>query len=105
MRASVVFGLLLCTIGQAASATDCTSWRKIGPEAKRERVAGMISQHLSSHVTKRYTSESRGAMRNCLREFSEQIADEFEAKCQERPGANADVLDDIFDRYLLSCVQ
>lgn len=105
MRASIVIGVLLCTIGHAASATDCTSWRKIGPETKRDRVAGMISQHLSSHVSKRYTSENRGAIQNCLRKFSEQIVDDFEAKCQERPGASADVLDDIFDRYLLSCVQ
>jgi len=105
MRKRILVGVLLCAVARTAGATDCTSWRKIGPEVKIERVEGMISHHINSNVSKRYTSEHLGAMKACLRTFVGQIVDDFDGTCSERPGANAEVLDDVFDRYLLSCVQ
>ena len=105
MRKILATGLLLLASAEVANATNCVSWRKISAEGKRERVAGMISSHMSSHVTRRYTSENRVAMQGCLRQFADQIGEEFDAFCAERPGGSAEMLDDIFDRYLLSCVQ
>ncbi len=105
MRKKILIGVLLCVVARTAGATDCTSWRKIGPEVKIERVEGMISRHMSSNVSKRYTSEHIGAMKACLRTFVDQIVDDIDGTCSYRPGANAEVVDDVFDRYLLSCVQ
>ena len=105
MRKRVLLGLLLCASAEAAHATDCVSWRKIQPDARRERVDGMITGHVNSNVSKRYTSENRVAIQGCLRSFAGQIAEEFDAACDERPGGSAEYLDDIFDRYLLSCIR
>jgi hypothetical protein len=105
MRTPLVIVLILLAGSQTASATDCRSWRKIGPEAQQDRITGMISAHVNSNVSKRYTSEDRVAIQRCLREFSSEIGEEFDAACSERPGANAEVLDDIFDRFLLSCIR
>ena len=104
MRATILIGLLVFAWSPSAMATDCTRWRSLDAEAKRSEVAGMISGHLSSNVSKRYTSENRVAIQRCLREFAPQIVEEIDQACSERPGANAEFVDDLFDRYLLSCV-
>lgn len=97
--------LVLALAALPADANNCVSWRKLAPEARSERVEATISSHVKSHVSRRYTSENRAAIQSCLRKFAEQIADKFTAACDERPGGSAEYLDDIFDRYLLSCIQ
>jgi len=104
MRATILIGLLVFAWSPSAMATDCTRWRSLDAEAKRSEVAGMISGHLSSNVSKRYTSENRVAIQRCLREFAPQIVEQIDQSCSERPGANTEFVDDLFDRYLLSCV-
>lgn len=105
MRKCLVIGLLIVATSGTANATDCVSWRKIPDEARQARVDGMITSHVNSNVSKRYTSENRVAILGCLRQFAAQISDEFDAACDERPGGSAEYLDDIFDRYLLSCIR
>jgi hypothetical protein len=105
MRKRILIGALLFVAARTAGATDCTSWRKIDDDVKRERIEAIISHHMNSNVSKRYTSEHRVAMQSCLQGFVGQIVAEFDATCSDRPGANAEVLDDVFDRFLLSCVQ
>jgi hypothetical protein len=106
MRKRLLIGALICLSAATAGATtDCVSWRKIGDDVKRERIQGMIAQHMNSNVSKRYTSEHRVSMQSCLRGFVDQIVEDFDATCSDRRGGSADLLDDVFDRYLLSCVQ
>jgi hypothetical protein len=64
----------------------------------------MISGHLSSNVSKRYTNENRVAIQRCLRGFVGQIVEETDATCEERPDAGQEIVDDLFDRFLLSCI-
>ena len=104
MRAAILIGLLVFAWSPSAMATDCTRWRSLGPEAKRSEIEGMISGHLNSNVTKKYTSENRVAIQRCLRGFVGQIVEEVDQACSERPRANAEYVDDLFDRYLLSCI-
>jgi hypothetical protein len=106
MRATAtVGGLLLFAWASTAMATDCVRWRKLDADAKQSEVSGMIEDHLNSNTSKSYTSEHRVAFQRCLRGFLGQIVEELDEACTQRPGANAEYVDDVFDRYLLSCVQ
>jgi hypothetical protein len=104
MRAAILTGVLVLVAASTATAGDCRSWRRLDPEARRAEVGGMITGHLNSNVSKRYTSENRVVIQRCLRGFLGQIVEDIDAACEERPDANAEFVDDIFDRYLLSCV-
>ena len=104
MRAMILIGLLVFAWSPAASATDCPRWRGLGPEAKRSTVEGMISGHLSSHATKKFTSENLVVIRRCLKGFVGQIVEQIDPACTDRPRADAEFVDDIFDRYFLSCI-
>lgn len=100
-----LIGLVLLSSSDASATSDCASWARKGPDAKSAEIAGTIESHLGSHMSRRYTSEDRVAIQRCLREFSSQISEQYDQVCGERPGASATVLDDVFDRYLLSCVR
>jgi hypothetical protein len=100
----LVFGALVLARAPAAQAGDCREWSRLSPDARSAEVGGMITGHMNSNTTKRYTSENRVAIQRCLRGFVAQIVEEIDAACEERPNANAEFVDDIFDRYLLSCI-
>lgn len=104
MREAVLVGLLALVWSPSALAGDCRSWNRLDPAAKRSDVEGMINGHLESNTSKKYTSEDKVAIRRCLREFAPQILEQIDQACADRPGANAEYVDDIFDRYLLSCI-
>jgi len=104
MRAEILIGLLVFAWASSAMAVDCPAWRRLTPEARSSEVGGMISGQLNSHASKKYTSESRVAIQRCLKQFVPQIVEEVDQACTDRPGANAEYVDDIFDRYFLSCI-
>jgi hypothetical protein len=105
MRGTVVFGVLILAWSSTAMATDCTRWRKLGLDARRSEVEGMVASHLDSNASKKFTSENRVAMQRCLRGFVGQIVEELDEACAQRPDAKGEFVDEAFDRYLLSCVQ
>jgi hypothetical protein len=104
MRRTLLIALLLLVGSSTAWAADCTRWRGLSPEAKRAEIEGMITGHLNSNTSKRYTSENRAAIQRCLRAFVGQIVEEVDQACADRPRADAEYVDDLFDRYLLSCI-
>ena len=105
MRAAS-WSLLLVFAGSlsAAAASDCPAWRRFDLAAKNAEVAGMISGQLDSNASKKFTSESKVVIQRCLRNFAPQIVEEIDQACTDRPGASAEFVDDIFDRYFLSCI-
>jgi hypothetical protein len=98
----VILGVLWSGV---AVASDCSSWLRLSDDAKYAKIDRMIEGHLNSNVGKRYTSENAVAMRRCLNGYVEDLRAEFDGACD--PGANSGmgVIDEIFDRYFLSCVQ
>ena len=104
MRAAILIGLLAFVWSSTAMAADCPRWRRLDAEAKRSEIEGMIAGHLSSNASKKYTSENKVVMRRCLNAFVPQIVEEIDQACTDRPGASAEYVDDLFDRYLLSCI-
>ena len=104
MRAAILIGLLMFAWSSTATAIDCPSWRRLDAEGKRSEVGGMITGHLSSNASKKYTSENKTVIRRCLNNFAPQIVEEVDQACTDRPGASAEYVDDLFDRYLLSCI-
>lgn len=104
MREAILVGLLLLAGASPALAGDCRRWNQLDPAAKQSDVEGMINGHLESNTSKKYTSEDKVTIRRCLREFAPQIREQIDQACADRPGASAEYVDDIFDRYLLSCI-
>jgi hypothetical protein len=99
---AVVFGLLFAG---GANASDCSSWMRLADDAKYAKIDRMIEGHLNSNVGKRYTSENTVAMRRCLNGYVEELRAEFDGACGSGGQSPLGVIDEIFDRYFLSCVQ
>jgi len=104
MRATISILLLLVAGALPAAASDCPAWLRLDAGARRDEVDGMISGHLSSNTSKKYTSENKVAIRRCLNAFVPRIVEEIDQACADRPRGNAEYVDDLFDRYLLSCI-
>jgi hypothetical protein len=97
-------GVLVSAWASTALAIDCPGWRRLTPDARSSEIGGMISGHLNSNTSKKYTSENKAAIRRCLNGFTAQIVEEVDQACTDRPGASAEYVDDLFDRYFLSCI-
>ena len=104
MRVWVITGLLALALPVAAGARmRCPDWQALGPDEKVASVEAMIEGHLSSNKSKRFTSENLIAMRRCLEANVQRIVDDIDNECSS--GArSSDPVDDVFDSYLLSCV-
>jgi hypothetical protein len=89
----------------AASAIECPEWKRLAPEQKSAQIEKTIEAHLTSNVGRKFTSENTVNMRRCLYEFVEDIADQFDGECAQGRSAAKNALDQIFDKYFLSCVQ
>jgi hypothetical protein len=89
----------------AAWAMECSDWGRLDDDQKTAAIERMIEGHLSSNVGRKFTSENTTAMRRCLEEFVPRIRDDFDDACSKGKRTGKSDLDDIFDRYLLSCVQ
>ena len=104
MRVWVITGLLALALPVAAGARmRCPDWQALGPDQKVASVEAMIESHLSSNKSKRYTSANRVAMRRCLEANVGRIIDDIDEECS-RGNRSSDPVDDVFDIYLLSCV-
>jgi hypothetical protein len=101
--------LVVCLAAVAWStsvwATECSDWLRFSDDEKLAAIERMIDGHLSSNVGRKFTSENTVAMRRCLEHFVPQIRDDFDDACSKGKRTGKNDLDDIFDRYLLSCVQ
>ena len=91
----------------AASAKDiqCPEWKRLNEAQRSASLDAMIQSHIFSDKGKRYTSENKMAMKRCLEGFQSQLLDEFDDTCADSRTAGKDAIDDVFDKYLLSCVQ
>lgn len=105
MGRAIAIGIALLGWSTAASAIDCPQWQRLTLDQKTAQVNRMIDRHLNSNVGKRYTSENAVRMRRCMTEFAEDIREEFDGACASGLTAGKKALDDLFDRYFLSCVQ
>jgi len=104
MRAAILVGLLVLAWSPVALAGDCQYWNRLAPADRISDVEGMINGHLESNTSRKYTSENKVMIRGCLRRFIPQIVEQIDQACADRPGASDDYVDDIFDKYLLSCI-
>ena len=104
MRFWLMTGLLALALPIAAGARlRCPDWQALGPDQKVASVEAMIEGHLSSNKSKRFTSENLVAMRRCLEANVGRIIDDIDDQCGSGR-RSSDPVDDVFDSYLLSCV-
>ena len=105
MRELMLAFALVMAMTTTAGAIECKDWDRLPPEQKGPTVERLIDQRLNSNVAKRYTSANRVAIRKCAMRRVQDIQDEFDGTCAEGIEASMNALDEIFDRYFLSCVQ
>ncbi len=105
MRGIIATLLLVIAWPAAAVAGNCREWRRMDEAQKVAELDGMIEGHLNSNVGRKYTSENRVAMRRCLQGFAGEIREQIDGACAEGLRVEMNALDQIFDRYFLSCVQ
>ena len=84
---------------------ECSGWKRLDDNQKLAAIQQMMDGHLNSNIGRKYTSENTVAMRRCLERFVDQIRDDFDDACSKGMSTGKSALDDIFDRYFLSCVQ
>jgi hypothetical protein len=105
MHRLIVSVIAACLIPVAAGALECPDWRRLDAAEKSAQLDGMVDGHLGSNVGKKFTSENPVFMRRCLEDFKQDLIDQFDGACQDERGTPKDAIDQIFDRYFLSCVQ
>lgn len=105
MHRLIAIGLGAFFFPLSAAAAECSDWRRMDEPAKSAELDRMIEGHLSSNVGKKFTSENSVLMRRCLQNFKQDLIDQFDGVCSDERGTPKDALDQIFDRYFLSCVQ
>ena len=104
MRIWLLTGLLVLALPLAVGARmRCPDWQNLGPDQKVASVKAMIDGHLSSNNSQRYTSANSVAMRRCLEANVTLIIDDIDDQCSSGQ-RSSDPVDDVFDGYLLSCV-
>ena len=104
MRFWMIAGLLALALPVVAGARmRCPDWQALDPEQKVASVEAMIESHLTSGKSKRFTNENRVAMRRCLEANVRRIVDDIDNECSSGT-RSSDPVDDVFDSYLLSCV-
>ncbi len=104
MRIALIL-LLLSIAAPAWSGSECADWTRLGEAQKAAKIQSKIEGHLNSNVGKKFTSENTVAMRLCLQRSAAEIQAQFDGACTAGNAAPMDALDQIFDRYFLSCVQ
>ena len=105
MWRTLVIAAAMAGIAAPAGAMDCAGWRRLSHDQKSAKITSMIDGHLNSNVGKRYTSENTVRMRRCMVEFAEDIQEEFDGACSQGKSTEKNALDQLFDRYFLTCVQ
>jgi len=104
MRMIVAIVALALASPAAADKVSCGGWKRLGSEQKVDHIYGVIETHLNSNRSKSFTSEHNSRMRRCLQDFTPRIVLDYDDACSEGR-ITREGLDDIFDGYLLSCVQ
>ena len=99
----LAIGLFGATL--ASADIQCPEWKRLNEAQRSASLDAMIQGHIFSDKGKRYTSENKMAMKRCLEAFRSQLLDEFHDTCADARTAGKDAIDDVFDKYLLSCVQ
>ena len=104
MRILLVVGAVVLLGSGSAWASECRDWGDLSVAQKGADIRDTIEGHLNSNVGKRYTSENVVDMRLCLERYVTELRLQFDAICVER-NPPMDALDQLFDRYFLSCIQ
>ena len=105
MRLVIATVLAVLFLPGAAAAMTCADWSRLSPADKDARFDAMVDGHLNSNTSRSYTSENPALMRRCLMGFKQDLIAQFDGACLDPGTAPMDAIDEIFDRYFLSCVQ
>ena len=98
-----VFALALL-LALPAQAVTCQTWTRLDANRKAATINQMINQVLQSQVALQY-SVSRERVARCLQRYTDRIWDDFDDTCADPRSAGMSALDNVFNKYIWSCVR
>jgi len=101
---SAVFALLVALVAMPAQGVTCRSWNRMSIEQREAQISRMIGEVVSSHVAQQY-NVSKTRVAKCLDRSAYRIQDDFDDACADQRTAGMRALDNIFNRYIWSCVR
>jgi hypothetical protein len=99
---AVALGSLL--LAAPASAVTCPNWVRLGGEQRAATIDGMIQRVVRSQVAQQY-NVSKQRVARCLERSAQRIEDDFDDACSDRRTAGMQALNNIFNKYVWSCVR
>ena len=86
-----------------ASATSCRDWGRLSPDQKPMTIDRMIQDAISGQAGRSY-QVNRNAIARCLQRYSRDIEIDFDDACSSNRTSGSQALNNIFKRYIWSCV-
>jgi hypothetical protein len=102
---SILLGLLLslALTSPASAFFKCKTWETLEDEEKRELLLERIDQAMTSNEAKKY-DVNKVRLKRCLEEQAWDMQEQFDGICAEGKSASMQALNDMFTRYIWSCV-
>ncbi len=103
MRRIVLATSVLLLLAWPAAAIECQEWLRFTMEEKPIVVENLIDERLASNEAKKYPHANLVTIRLCLQPYVSRIVAEFDGTCAEGISKGMGALNEVFDRYFLSC--
>ncbi len=92
------------TLASPAAATTCRQWQELDEEARDARIDRMIERVVTGHTAQQY-DVSKGRVARCLEGYAPRMALDFDDVCADRRTAGMQAIQNVFHKYVWSCVR
>ncbi len=103
MRRTALSTSLLLLLAWPAAAIECQEWLRFTIEEKPIVVENLIDERLASNEAKKYPHANLATIRLCVLPYISRIIAEFDGTCAEGISKGLGALNEVFDKYFLSC--
>ncbi len=103
MRRTALATSLILLLPWQAMAIECQEWLRFTMDEKPIVVENLIDERLASNEAKKYPHANLTAIRLCLEPYVSRIVAEFDGTCAEGISKGMGALNEVFDKYFLSC--
>ena len=104
LLAAVLAVVLVTAAATPASATRCQTWRRMTDAQRWDRVYRMIDDAISGQGGREFRID-RGAVGRCMERQAEAMYWAFDDACLDSGSAGPQAIDQLFKRYIWSCIQ
>ncbi len=91
-------------VASSASATSCSSWRRMTESQRWDYVYRMIDDAIAGQKGRQY-QVNRAAIARCLEGYADAMYRDFDDACFDSRTAGSGAIRGIFKRYIWSCIR